>query len=176
MIVTKIPIPGLFRIDIHPKEDTRGFFARTWDPQIAKNHGLIERFDYHCVSGNTARQTLRGMHWQREPHGETKLVRCTRGRIFDVAVDLRPDSPTFKHWHGEELTAENHHALYIPPGCAHGFLTLEEDTEVLYSIAGAMVDDAAMGARWDDPAFAIRWPQMPTVLSERDATYPDFQG
>lgn len=176
MQCTPTPIPGLFRIDIHPKEDARGFFARTWDPDIAAKHGLIEHFDYHCISGNTVRQTLRGMHWQRQPHGETKLVRCTKGRIFDVALDLRPDSPTFRQWHGEELTAENHRALYIPPGCAHGFLTLEEDTEVLYHIAGAMVSDAAMGARWDDPAFAIHWPEMPAVLSERDATYPDFQG
>lgn len=174
MLVTETPLQGVFRIDIDPKRDGRGFFARTWDAAIANRHGLAERFDYHCVSVNDALHTLRGMHWQREPHGETKLVRCTRGTIVDVIVDMRPDSPTFKRWTALELSAENRRAFYVPHGCAHGFLTMTPDTEVLYGIAGAYVPDAATGIRWNDPAIGIEWPATPAAISERDASYPDF--
>lgn len=167
-------ITGLYTVDIAPSADDRGFFARTWDPVFAKEHELLEQFDYSCISTNTEQHTLRGMHYQKLPHGEVKLVRCTRGKIFDVVIDLLPESPTFKQWFGVELTPQNHRALYIPPGCAHGFMTLEPDTEVLYMISGAYVPEAAAGVRWDDPAFAIQWPADPVVISKRDAAYPSL--
>lgn len=172
MQVTQTNISGVFEIAISPHEDERGLFARTWDPGIAKEHGLPEQFDYSCISTNIAAHTLRGMHFQREPHGEVKLVRCTKGKIFDVALDLRPESPTYKQWHGQELTDENHTALYIPAGCAHGFLSLTENSEALYQISGEFTPDAADGVRFDDPAFAITWPAEPKVIAERDTTYP----
>ncbi len=173
MHVQPTSIDGLSIIDIKPHSDDRGLFARTWDSTIAKEHGLMERFDYTCISTNTKKGTLRGMHYQTLPHGEVKLVRCTKGKMFDVVIDLRPDSATFKQWLGAELTAENHTALYIPAGCAHGFMTLDDDTEVLYHITGAFVPEAATGVRWNDPAFAIAWPADPVVISERDAAYPN---
>jgi dTDP-4-dehydrorhamnose 3,5-epimerase len=117
---------------------------------------------------------LRGLHYQSAPHGEIKIVRCTQGAIFDVAVDLRPYSPTFRHWIGTTLTATNHEMLYIPEGYAHGFLTLEDNSEVLYQMSEVYRPESACGARWDDPAFQIAWPAKPTVISERDRTYPDF--
>lgn len=158
----------------HLRTDERGAFGRTWDPDVARQHGLTEYFDYTCISTNIARGTLRGMHYQTDPHGEIKLVRCTKGAIFDVAIDLRPESPTFKKWYGAELTAENHQSLYIPQGFAHGFLTLEPDSEVLYYLKHPYVAQAASGVRWDDPAFGIEWPGKPAVIAERDAAYPDF--
>lgn len=174
MQLTHTSIPGVHLVDVKGAADERGFFGRTWDAETAKAHGLQERFDYTCISANTAAFTLRGMHCQRLPHGETKLVRCTKGRIFDVIIDLRPDSPTFRQWTSAELTAENRRALYVPEGCAHGFLSLEPESEVLYHIAGAYVPDAAAGVRWNDPAFGIVWPAEPVLISPRDAAYPDF--
>lgn len=167
-------LAGIHVIDIDETKDERGFFARTWDPAVARDHKLVEKFDYTCISFNTEKGTLRGMHYQELPHGETKLVRCTRGAVFDAVIDLRPASKTFKQWYGTDLTAENHRALYIPEGCAHGFVTLEPNTEVLYAITGEYVATAASGVRYDDPAFNIQWPVKPTVLSDRDRTYPDF--
>lgn len=171
MEISKTTIAGVLLVDINPTKDDRGLFARTWDPAIAKRHGLLERFDYSCISGNTANHTLRGMHWQKHPHGETKLIRCTKGAMFDVAVDLRPESRTFRQWFGVELTADNHRALYIPAGCAHGFMTLMDDTEVLYMIAGIYTKEAECGMRWDDPAVGIRWPSTHPILSERDRSF-----
>lgn len=168
-------LSGVFTVDIEPHEDERGLFARTWDSHIAKEHGLQESFDYSCISRNTKKGTLRGMHWQREPHGEVKLVRCTKGNIFDVVIDLRPDSETYKKWASVELSEENHCALYIPPLCAHGFLSLTDESEVLYDIAGSYVPEAAAGVRFDDPSFNIAWPFRPKVFSVRDAEYPDFR-
>lgn len=174
MIITDTSLDGVFLIDIAKREDSRGFFARTWDADMARKHALQERFDYTCVSTNIAVHTLRGMHYQKPPYGEVKLVRCTKGVIFDVAVDLRPDSPTFKQWYGTELSSENHRALYIPAGFAHGFLSLTPDAEVLYHIAGAYSQEASAGVRWNDAAFGIQWPAEPAVIVERDAQYPDF--
>jgi len=168
-------IAGVFVVEIEKKEDARGFFARTWDPEEAKKNHLLERFDYACISGNKKKGTLRGMHYQRDPHGETKLVRCTKGTIFDVVIDLRSGSKTYKKWISQELSEENRTALYIPPGCAHGFLTLTENAEVLYMIGGVVNSDAATGVRFDDPVFGVSWPMKPAVISERDAGYPDFQ-
>ena len=176
MQLTETALTGVYVIEIIRHDDARGFFARTWDARITKEYGLCERFDYAAISVNRVKHTLRGMHYQSDPHGEVKLVRCTRGAMFDVVIDLRPDSKTFKKWFGIELTADNYKALYIPPGCAHGFLTLEAGTEVLYHIAGDFVLDASMGVRFSDPAIGIKWPAKPHVISEHDAAFPDFRG
>jgi dTDP-4-dehydrorhamnose 3,5-epimerase len=174
MTIKSTSLTGVYVIGIEKHEDDRGFFARTWDPKEVKEQNLIEKFDYSCISGNTKKGTLRGMHFQAQPHRETKLVRCTKGSIFDVVIDLRPESTTFKQWIEEELSDENHKALYIPEGCAHGFLSLTDETEVLYAIAGKFNADAATGVRWNDLAFGIKWLFDPLVISERDAAYPDF--
>lgn len=174
MKIQETTLAGVYVIDIEKTEDNRGFFARTWDPAIAKANGLIETFEYSCASGNTAAFTLRGMHYQPLPHGEVKLVRCTKGKLFDVALDLRKDSKTFKQWFGSELSEGNHRGLYIPAGFAHGFITLEANTEILYMISGEFKGNNATGARWNDPAFGIHWPVEPKVIAERDAHYQDF--
>ena len=174
MQLTQTALIGVYTVDVIPRTDERGMFARTWDSAIAREHGLQERFDYTCVSLNTNIHTLRGMHYQRTPHDEVKLVRCTRGTIVDVVLDLRPASATFKQWISAELTAENHRAVYVPAGCAHGFLTMEPQSEVLYHIAGKYVPDASTGVRFDDPAFGIRWPAHPQTITERDRNFPDF--
>jgi dTDP-4-dehydrorhamnose 3,5-epimerase len=155
-----------------PHEDERGVFARTWDEAELAPYGLPV-LSQSSVSFNPRLGTLRGMHYQRAPHEETKLVRCTRGRMQDVVVDLRPESPTYLAWASAELSAENRLALLVPPGCGHGFLTLERDTEVLYLIGGRYVPEAAAGVRWDDPLFGIAWQANPVLMSERDGAYPD---
>jgi len=168
------PIPGTFVIDLEPREDDRGFFARTWCQREFEEHDLDSNLSQCSISVNKKRGTLRGMHYQAAPHEEAKLVRCTKGAIYDVVLDLRSDSPTFKQWISEELTAQNHRALFIPKGCAHGFQTLEDDTEVLYLISVFYVPDSARGVRCDDPAFAITWPIEEKILSEKDQQLPDF--
>jgi dTDP-4-dehydrorhamnose 3,5-epimerase len=171
------PLPGAWVIELEQIDDERGSFARSFDAEEFAARGLNPAVAQCNVSLNTRRDTLRGMHYQAEPHGESKLVRCVRGAIFDVAVDLRPDSPTRCRWHGVELNAEDRLAFYIPAGLAHGFQTLTDDTEVLYQMGHAYVPDAARGVRFDDPAFAIEWPAAEKlVVSERDRTYPDFSG
>jgi dTDP-4-dehydrorhamnose 3,5-epimerase len=168
------PLGGAYVVDLEPIEDERGSFARSWCPEEFGRHGLDTRVAACNVSVNRARGTLRGMHYQAAPHGEAKLVRCTAGAIHDVIVDLRPASPTYCRWFAVELTARNRSALYVPEGFAHGFQTLEPETEVLYMMSAAHVPEAARGVRWDDPAFGIEWPPGPRVMSERDRTYPDF--
>ena len=175
MIFKETGIDGAWVIEPQRHEDERGFFARTWDPDEFAGRGLNPELAQCSISFNRARGTLRGLHYQAAPHEEAKLVRCTAGAIFDVAVDLRPGSPTLRDWFGVELSAENRLALYIPEGCAHGFLTLADDSEVHYQISQAYVPDAGRGARWDDPAFAIRWPGEVVVINDRDASYPDFR-
>jgi dTDP-4-dehydrorhamnose 3,5-epimerase len=155
-------------------EDERGFFARTWDTNVFAEHGLSPRFVQSSISYNRTRGTLRGLHFQAAPHEEAKLVRCTSGAIFDVAVDLRPDSETFRRWFGVELSARNRLALYVPEGCAHGFLTLADDSEVSYQISELWAPEAGRGVRWDDPAFDIEWPAEVVVINDRDRTYADF--
>jgi dTDP-4-dehydrorhamnose 3,5-epimerase len=167
-------LPGVFIVEIERLEDPRGFFARSYCEQEFQAAGLDGRVAQCNVSYNEKRGTLRGMHWQADPHGEAKLVRCTAGGIYDVAVDLRRDSPTYLKWFGVELTAANHRALYIPAGFAHGFQALTDAAEVFYQMSVAYVPGAGRGARWDDPAFGIRWPLAEPILSERDAGYPDF--
>jgi dTDP-4-dehydrorhamnose 3,5-epimerase len=171
------PLPGAWVIEPEPIEDERGWFARTFDAGEFAARGLNPEVVQCNASFNARRDTLRGLHYQAEPHGESKLVRCVRGAIFDVAVDLRSGSPTLCRWHGVELSAENGLAFYIPAGCAHGFQTLTDGAEVLYQMGSAYVPDAGRGVRFDDPAFAIEWPQAERerVLSERDRAYPDFR-
>jgi dTDP-4-dehydrorhamnose 3,5-epimerase len=167
-------IEGVWVVEPERHEDERGFFARTWDAQEFAERGLNARLVQCSVSYNRARGTLRGMHYQVPPHEEAKLVRCTAGAIYDVAVDLRPGSSTLCAWFGVELSAENRFALYVPEGCGHGFLTLTDDAEVAYLISEAHAPDAARGVRYDDPAFGIRWPAPVVTVNERDRTYPDF--
>lgn len=166
------PIPGCFVVAPERHADARGHFARTWDGGAFAAHGLNPAIAQCSASFNERRGTLRGMHFQRAPHAEAKLVRCTRGAVFDVCLDLRPDSPTFHRWHGETLTADNGVALYVPEGCAHGFLTLDDATEVFYTITAPYVPAAAGGVRYDDPVFGIAWPAPVRVIHERDARYP----
>jgi dTDP-4-dehydrorhamnose 3,5-epimerase len=174
MIFDATSIPGVDVVRPERFEDERGFFARTWDREEFATRGRNPEVAQCSISFNPVRGTLRGMHYQTAPHQEAKLVRCTSGAIFDVALDLRQDSATLGAWFGTTLSAENRLGLYIPEGCAHGFLTLEEDTEVHYQISTAYAPDAARGVRWNDPAFAISWPGEVVVIAERDLTYPDF--
>jgi dTDP-4-dehydrorhamnose 3,5-epimerase len=167
-------LAGVFEIEIEARADERGFFARTWCREEFQAHGLNPALAQCSISFNHLQGTLRGMHFQAAPYQEAKLVRCTRGSLFDVALDLRPASPTFLQWTGVTLTADARNMLYIPEGCAHGFLTLENDTEALYQIAEFYHPEASRGVRWDDHAFQIAWPRPVTVISERDRTYSDF--
>ena len=173
----KTPLPGVWTIELERLGDERGWFARTFDAAEFVQRGMDPAVVQCNASFNARRGTVRGMHYQAEPHGEPKLVRCVRGAIFDVAVDLRGDSPTFRRWHGVELSAENRLALYIPPGLAHGFQTLTDDVEVLYQMGAPHMPEAARGVRFDDPAFAIEWPAVEgeRIVSERDRAFPDFE-
>lgn len=167
-------VEGVVEIAVEYQVDERGLFGRTWCRKEFGEAGLRPDVVQCSISFNYRRGTLRGLHYQAAPHAEAKLVRCTRGAMYDVAVDLRPDSPTFCRWTAAELTAENRRALYIPEGCAHGFLTLEDNTEVFYQMSEFYHPEAARGVRWNDPAFGIVWPAEVTVISERDRSYPDF--
>lgn len=167
-----LPIPGAYRIELEPREDHRGFFARTFCVEAFGAQGLNATFVQQSVSFNLRKGTLRGLHYQADPHAETKLVRCTAGAVFDVLVDLRRSSPTFGRWHAETLTADNHTTLYIPAGCAHGFQTLQDGSELLYDITPAYVAEAARGVAHDDPALAIDWPLSHPILSEADRSRP----
>jgi dTDP-4-dehydrorhamnose 3,5-epimerase len=168
------PLPGVFIVEPERREDQRGFFARTWCQREFAEAGLNADLVQISVSFNRRRGTLRGMHYQAAPHAEVKLVRCTRGAIWDVALDLRPGSPKFLQHFGLELSADNCTALYIPEGVAHGFQTLVPDTEILYQMSEFYAPAAARGVRYDDPAFGIRWPIAHPVLLERDRAYADF--
>jgi dTDP-4-dehydrorhamnose 3,5-epimerase len=175
VIFTALPLPGAFRLEPELVPDERGFFARLWCADEFAAQGLRTDFVQSSVSFNRSRGTLRGLHYQLPPHAETKVVRCIRGAVFDCLVDLRPDSPTYRHWHSCELSAENRHSLYIPEGVAHGFQTLVDDTELLYEITAAYAPAAARGIRWNDPAFAIEWPMAEPILSARDQSYPNYE-
>lgn len=174
MRFTPLPLQGAFLIDMERKEDERGFFARSYCSEEFTAHNLNPAVAQCNISFNTRRGTLRGMHYQRYPFSEVKVVRCTLGALFDVIVDLRPESSTFCRWYGTDLTAENRLALYIPEGFAHGFLTLTAGTEVLYQMSTSFKPEAAAGVRWNDPAFGIVWPGDVEVISERDNRYSDF--
>jgi dTDP-4-dehydrorhamnose 3,5-epimerase len=174
MIFVPTQIPGAFRVDPELLADERGLFARTWCQNEFAINGLNPRIVQCSISFNCRKGTLRGIHYQEVPSREAKLVRCTRGTIYDVVLDLRTDSPTFGQHFGEFLSADDHRMLHIPEGCGHGFLTLEDATEVLYQMSEFYAPHAARGIRWDDPAFGIDWPGEVNIVSERDRTYPDF--
>lgn len=169
-------IEGVTIVEIEPVHDDRGFFARLHCPEDFAKAGHPFVPAQTSLSHNSAAFTLRGMHYESSPHEEAKLVRVTRGRLFDVAVDLRPDSPTYLQWTGAELSADTGRALLIGKGMAHGFMTLEPDTDVIYQIDRIFEPGHGRGARWNDPAFGIAWPGKPQVISERDANYPDHAG
>jgi dTDP-4-dehydrorhamnose 3,5-epimerase len=171
LIPTKLA--GVFIVEATAHADERGLFARTFDASVFADAGLPMHWPQCNTSFNLRRGTLRGLHYQAEPKGEPKLVRCTRGAVFDVAVDLRDDSGTRHQWIGVELSADNRRALFIPTGFAHGFLTLEDESEVFYQMGETYDASLARGARWNDPAFQIEWPIAVTVISPRDAGYPD---
>jgi len=175
MIFQETNLPGVFEIRLEPFHDARGFFARSWCQTEFESHGLNPNVVQCNVSFNTRKGTLRGMHYQEAPKGEAKLVRCTSGSIYDVVIDLRPDSPTFKRWVAASLTAQQRNMIHVPEGCAHGFLTLEDETEVFYQMSEFYSPELARGVRWDDPTFQIVWPEKIEVISERDRTYADFE-
>lgn len=175
MIIEEAKLPGVNVIDIERHSDDRGYFARTWCVDEFAEAGLHPEFVQSSISFNTQAGTLRGMHLQRSPHGETKLIRCVGGAVYDVLLDLRPDSPTYRQWEAFELTAHSQRALLVPPGIAHGFQTLAAATTVTYDIDTRYAPDHATGVRWDDPAFAIAWPTVEQrILSDKDARWPDF--
>lgn len=174
MIFEPLNVSGAWLVSQERFEDERGYFARTWCSEEFAAQGLEAELVQCSVSFNRQRGTLRGMHFQHSPFGEVKLVRCTRGAVFDVIVDVRRGSSTFLQYAGVELTEQNGRALYIPKGFAHGFLTLEDDSEVFYQMSNVYEPSAAAGFRYDDPAFAIRWPAKVVVVKDRDAEYADF--
>jgi len=174
MRISQTELAGAWLVEIEPVHDHRGHFVRTFCAREFGALGLETAFVQHSTSFSRLRGTLRGMHFQRPPFGEVKVVTCTRGAVWDVIVDLRPDSPTYRRWQGFELTAGNGRRLYVPKGFAHGFQTLEPDTEVGYLISEFHVPDASSGVRFDDPAFGIGWPLPVAALSARDAEWPRF--
>jgi dTDP-4-dehydrorhamnose 3,5-epimerase len=174
VIFTPTPIAGVFIIEADVFPDDRGAFVRAWVAEEYRAHGLDAGVAQCSLSSNIRRGTIRGLHFQSPPFDGAKSVRITRGAIFDVAVDLRPESPTFCRWTGVELTAGNRRALYIPAGCAHGYQTLVDDAEMLYLMSAAYAPDHQRGVRWNDPAFGISWPLAPTMINDRDRTYVDF--
>lgn len=176
MRFVETPLNGVWIVELEPLRDERGWFARTFDTAAFRERGLDPAVLQCNVSFNARRDTLRGMHYQAAPHGEPKLVSCVAGAIFDVAVDLRPDSPSHCQWFGVQLSLEEGRMLFVPTGVAHGFQTLRDESVVLYQMGHEYVPEAARGVRWDDPAFAISWPEPAgaRTISERDAGYPDF--
>lgn len=174
MVFRESTLKGVYLVDLEKRCDERGFFARMFCEREFSQHGLAIRFVQMSVSLSMSKATLRGMHYQLEPRAETKLVRCIRGALFDVAVDLRKDSPTFGRSFGAELTAENGRMMYLPRGFAHGFITLKDDTEAIYLVDEFYSPEMERGIRWDDPRFGIDWPVLPMVMSEKDRSHPDF--
>src|SRR5712692_1495193 len=169
-------LKGAYVIEPERIEDERGFFARTFCEREFAAHGLETRFVQYSISFNRRKGTLRGVHYQAPPREEAKLVRCTLGAIYDVIIDLRPASPTFKRWISAELSARNRRMLYVPQGFAHGFQSLEDETELFYQISAYYAPESARGVRWNDPAFGIVWPVPDVICSERDFSYTDFKG
>lgn len=165
-------VQGLYLLEPQKFEDDRGYFATSFSTTGFEKLGLCNRFAQANVVQNYRKGTLRGLHFQLPPHSEVKLVRCSRGRIFDVGVDLRPDSPSFLQWVGVELKEGDLRLMYVPDGCAHGYLTLEDATEVSYQVSALYAPASATGCRWDDPLFGVEWPEPPQIILDRDAAYP----
>lgn len=168
MIFIETKLKGVFVIELEKLEDTRGFFARTWDRTQFKNNNLNFKLVQCSISFSRKKGTIRGMHYQIHPYEETKIIRCTRGKIYDVVVDLRPKSETFKKWFSIRLDYKNHRMIYVPKGCAHGFQTLENNTEVFYQMSQVHNPSSERGLRWDDPTFNIKWPLKNKIISEKD--------
>jgi len=176
IIFTETKLKGAFIVDPQKFEDARGFLSRSFSAKEFEERGLNPRIAECNISFSKKRYTIRGMHFQKPPYEQAKLVRCTKGSVYDVIIDLRPQSPTFKQWIGEELTAENRRMLYVPEGFAHGFQTLEDDTEVFYQISNIYNPGSEGGVRWNDPVFGIEWRATDGVtINERDQNYPDFK-
>jgi dTDP-4-dehydrorhamnose 3,5-epimerase len=174
MIFTETPVQGAYLIDLEKKGDERGFFARAFCRQEFAAQGLETEFVQINNSLSAARGTLRGMHYQLPPAAEVKVVRCLAGALWDVVLDLRPDSPTWGRWFGAELSAENRRMMYAPKGLAHGFVTLQNDTEAFYLVSSFYAPELERGVRWNDPRFAIEWPMEPVVISDKDRDRADF--
>jgi dTDP-4-dehydrorhamnose 3,5-epimerase len=175
MIFTETELPGAYLVDLEPREDERGFFARAWCRDELEERGLSTEIAQCNLAYNHRAGTLRGMHFQSHPHAEVKLVRCTRGAVYDVIIDLRRESPTFMRWIGVDLTEENGRMLYVPETFAHGYQTLVDGSETFYQISQAYVPEAQGGVRWDDPAFGIEWPPVDRrIISSKDLAWPDF--
>jgi dTDP-4-dehydrorhamnose 3,5-epimerase len=174
MIFTETKLKGAYVLEIKQLTDERGFFGRSWCANEMKEHGLNPDVRQANTSLSKKKGTLRGMHYQLDPYQETKLIRCTHGRIFDVIIDLRPDSPTYKDWFGIELTRDNYKMLYVPEDFAHGFITLEDDVEVTYLVTQFYTPGAEAGIRWNDPGFNIDWPMEPVIISEKDQNHPNY--
>jgi len=172
MVFTESRIPGAWIIDVTAIHDDRGLFAMTWLPDEFRRHGIEPALAQCNLAFNYQRGTLRGMHFQTAPHAQAKIIRCTRGALLDVVVDLRPESPAYRQWQAVELTADNRRMLYMPEGIAHGYLTLADDTEAYYHASAPWEPKAESGVRWDDPAFGIAWPFAPQVISTKDAAWP----
>jgi len=171
----ELELRGAYVVEVEPVEDERGFFGRSWCEKEALDIGLESRIVQCSISFNKTMGTLRGMHFQARPHEEVKIVRCTRGAIYDVLLDLRKGSPTHGRWTAIELTESNRHGVYVPRGFAHGFQTLEHNTEVYYMMSEFYYRELAGGVRWDDPAFGITWPIKSSIISSRDANFPDYR-
>ncbi|HEX9666454.1 MAG TPA: dTDP-4-dehydrorhamnose 3,5-epimerase [Thermodesulfobacteriota bacterium] len=175
MIFTETKIKGAFLIEIDKLEDERGSFFRIWCKEEFESHGLISQFVQFNKSCSRKAGTIRGLHYQVQPHQEVKLICCTKGAIYDVIIDIKPESHTYKHWMGVELIADNHKMLYVPSGVAHGFKTLEDNTEVFYPVSEFYSPESECGIRWDDPTFTIEWPITDSlIISDKDKDWPDF--
>jgi dTDP-4-dehydrorhamnose 3,5-epimerase len=174
MIFHETKLKGAYVIEIEKLNDHRGFFARSWCQREFETHNLVSRIKQSNVSYNKIKGTLRGMHYQLSPYEETKLVRCTRGAIYDVIIDLRPASPSYSQWIGVELTGENYKMLYVPENFAHGYQTLEDNSEVTYQVTQFYTPGSERGIRWNDPAFSINWPVEVRVISDKDKSWPDY--
>lgn len=176
MIFQETSIPGAWIVDIKAIHDHRGFFAMTWLPGELEKRGMNPAVAQCNLAFNHARGTLRGMHFQTAPHAQAKIIRATRGSLLDVIIDLREDSPAYLKWVAVELSADNHRMLYVPEGIAHGYLTLEDNTEACYQVSAPWVPTAESGVRWNDPAFAVEWPFEPALISDKDAAWPLMPG
>ncbi len=174
MIFTELPLKGAFLVEIKKISDDRGFFGRAWCKNEFEEHGMNGDIKQINTSLTLKKGTIRGMHYQVDPYKETKFIRCTRGSIYDVIIDLRPDSPTFMKWIGNELSQDNYKMVYVPGNFAHGFISLEDNSEVYYPVTEFYTPGAERGIRWNDPAFNIQWPVAADIVSEKDASHPDF--
>ena len=175
MIFTETKLKGVYIIELEKLNDERGFFARTWDKEVFEKKGFDSKLVQCNISFNKLKGTVRGIHYQTTPFEESKIVRCTKGKIFDVIIDLRSNSSSYTKWISVELTEQNHYMIFIPKGCAHGFQTLEDDTEVFYQISEFYNSEHYHGIRWNDPKFDIKWPLKISLISEKDASYNNFK-